>query len=67
MVFVAKVLEINRKRQKEGESLLKVIMLGDEAQITTESMTPLLAFDTFSRMNYFKLKNYFNIEIIYKK
>lgn len=46
-----KVLQINIKRQEEGEPLLKVLLLGDEAQITTESMTPLKSFDTFGRMN----------------
>jgi hypothetical protein len=46
-----KVLDINTKRAEAGESLLKVIMLGDEAQITTETTTPLSSFDTFSRMD----------------
>jgi len=53
MAIQDKVKEINLKRSEEKEPLLKVIMLGDEAQITTEGITPLLSFDTFSRMNTF--------------
>ena len=47
----SKVTQENERRLEEGTDLLKVIMLGDEAQITTENVSPLRSFGTLANMN----------------
>ena len=46
-----KIREENERRKEAKESILKVLMLGDEAQITSESVSPLRSFGTLPNMN----------------